>query len=99
MNTESKSITVMGHARAKSGHEDDVRKALKAFVEPARREEGCVSYELFEDLYYAGSFYTVEEWASEHALETHVKVQKPDMNKLLPLLSDEIRISVVKALK
>ena len=99
MNTESKSITVMGYARAKSGHEDDVRKALETFVEPARREEGCVSYELFEDLYYVGSFYTVEEWASEHALETHVKVQKPDMNKLLPLLSDEIRISVVKALK
>lgn len=98
MNIVNKAITVMGHARAKGGHEDAAREVLNGFVEPARSEEGCLRYELFEDFYYVGSFYTVEEWASEQALETHVKVQKPEMNKLLPLLSAEVRISIVKAL-
>ena len=89
-------ITVMGAARAKGGHEGDVRQALHAFVEPARVEDGCLSYELYEDVLYNGSFYTVETWASQRHLDKHVKNQQPDMNKLLPWLSEQLRISAVK---
>ena len=99
MSSDDQSITVMGHARAKGGHEADVRAGLHAFIEPARHERGCISYELFEDVQYTGSFYTVEKWESQSALDLHVKSQQPDMNRLLPWLSDQLRISVVKPLK
>jgi quinol monooxygenase YgiN len=99
MSSDDQSITVMGHARAKGGHEADVRAGLHAFISPARQESGCISYELFEDVQYTGSFYTVEKWENQDALDLHVKGQQPDMNKLLPWLSDQLRISVVKSLE
>ena len=98
MSSENQAITVMGQARAKGGHEADVRAGLHAFIGPARQESGCISYEVFEDVQYTGSFYTVEKWESREALDSHVKNQQPDMDKLLPLLSDQIRISIVKSL-
>ncbi len=96
MQSNDQAITVMGHARAKGGHEADVRKGLRNFIEPARKEDGCIAYEFFEDVQYTGSFYTVEKWASQDALDLHVKNQQPDTNKLLPWLSEQLRISVVK---
>ncbi len=96
MQSNEQAITVMGQARAKGGHEADVRKGLQAFIEPSRKEDGCIAYDLFEDVQYTGSFYTVEKWASQDALDLHVKNQQPDMNKLLPWLSEQLRISVVK---
>lgn len=98
MSKDNQSITVMGHARAKGGHEADVRAGLHAFIGPARQESGCISYELFEDVQYTGSFYTVEKWESREAFDLHVMNQQPDMDRLMPWLSDEIRISVVKPL-
>ena len=96
MQTNDKAITVMGQARAKGGHEANVRKGLHAFIEPARKEDGCIAYDLFGDVQYTGSFYTMEKWASQESLDLHVKNQQPDMNKLLPWLSEQLRISVVK---
>ena len=98
MSGDNQPITVMGFARAKGGREADVREGLHAFISPARQESGCISYELFEDVQYTGSFYTVEKWESREALDLHVKNQQPDMDKLMPWLSDQIRISVVKPL-
>ena len=98
MSEDDQAITVMGQARAKGGHEADVRAGLRAFIGPARQENGCISYELFEDVQYTGSFYTVEKWESREALDLHVKNQQPDMDKLMSWLSDRIRISVVKLL-
>ena len=54
---------------------------------------------MFEDVQYTGSFYSVEVWESQSALDLHVKNQQPDMNKLLPMLSEQLRISVVRPLK
>ncbi len=92
-------ITVLGSARAKGGHEDDVRQALHAFVGPARAEDGCLRYEMYEDVQYTGSFYSIEVWASQKHLDKHVKDQQPEMNKVLPWLSEQLRISVVKELE
>lgn len=99
MSSDNQAITVLGQARAKGGHEANVRAGLQAFIEPARRESGCISYEMFEDVQYTGSFYSVEVWESQSALDIHVKDQQPDMNKLLPMLSEQLRISVVRPLK
>lgn len=96
--SNTNAITVLGAARAKGGHEHDVRQALHAFVEPARAEDGCLSYEIYEDVQYTGSFYTIEIWASQEHLDKHVKNQQPDMNKMLPWLSEQLRVSVVKQL-
>ena len=96
MQSNEQAISVVGQARAKGGHEADVRKGLQTFVEPSRKEDGCIAYDLLEDVQYTCSFYTVDKWSSQDALDLHVKSQQPDMNKLLPWLSEQLRISVVK---
>ncbi len=95
---ESKKIGVVAQIRAKSGHEDEVRKAFEAVVGPSRKEAGCLAYQLFEDVHYTGSFFTVEEWESEEALDTHLRVNKAALDKAKALLREDLRISVLKLL-
>ncbi|MDZ5452462.1 putative quinol monooxygenase [Labrys sp. ZIDIC5] len=99
MSSDNQAITVLGQVRAKARHEPDVRAGLQALIEPARRESGCISYEMFEDVEHTGSFYFVEEWESQSALHLHVKRLQPYMNKILPMLSQQLQISVIRPLE
>jgi quinol monooxygenase YgiN len=64
-------VDVVAHIHAKPGHEADLRAILEAFVEPTRKEDGCLRYDLFVDLSDAGKFTFIEEWTSEEALAAH----------------------------
>lgn len=57
--------------KAKAGKEDKLRRDLSALVEPSRREEGNIRYDLFEDQSGAGRLVFVDEWASEQARVKH----------------------------
>ncbi len=94
----SEKISVIAQIRAKSGHEDDVRKMFTAVVGPSQKEAGCISYHLFEDKHYTGSFFTIEEWESEAALDTHLQVNKAALDKAKAFLREELKISVLKPL-
>jgi quinol monooxygenase YgiN len=58
---------------AEIGKEDEMESVLRALIEPTRREEGCLRYDLLRSL--KGESYVefafVEEWASEAALDAH----------------------------
>lgn len=56
---------------AKPGMEDQLRRDLSDLVEPSRKEEGNISYELFEDQNEPGLFVFVEEWSSTEARDKH----------------------------
>ena len=75
-----------------------MRKAFVAVVGPSQKETGCLSYHLFEDAHYTGSFFTVEEWESEEALDTHLRVNKAALDQAKALLREDLRISVTKLL-
>jgi quinol monooxygenase YgiN len=64
-------IDVVAHIHAKPGREADLRSVLEGFVEPTRKENGCLRYDLFGDLDHPGKFTFIEEWASREALEAH----------------------------
>jgi quinol monooxygenase YgiN len=89
-------ITVVAQIRAKSGHEDEVRSAFTKVVGPSQKEAGCIKYNLYEDKHYTGSFFTIEEWESEEALEVHLQVNKEALNRAKTLLREDLRISVLK---
>ncbi len=89
-------ISVVGQLRAKSGHEDDLRSALAKLSAPSQKEPGCLKYEVFEDKYYTGSFYTYEEWESEAALDAHLATNRSALNKAKALLREDLRISILK---
>ena len=73
MQTNATAITVMGQARAKGGHEANVRKGLHAFIEPARKEDGCIAYDLHRSHEDPGLFIFTESWESRPLWEDHLK--------------------------
>ena len=57
--------------KAKAGKEDELRHDLSALVEPSRREDGNIRYDLFEVQDQRGRFVFVEEWSSVEARTRH----------------------------
>lgn len=56
---------------AKKGQEGQLRADLTAVVEPSRKDEGNLRYELFADQADPRRFVFVEHWASPSAQEEH----------------------------
>lgn len=56
---------------AKPGREDELRKSLIAVVEPSRKDEGNLRYELFVQQEDPRRFVFVEHWANPEAQHMH----------------------------
>ncbi|SMF49101.1 putative quinol monooxygenase, partial [Pseudogulbenkiania subflava] len=56
---------------AKPGREDELRENLAALVEPSRKDEGNLRYELFVQQDDPRRFVFVEHWASPEAQHKH----------------------------
>ena len=68
--TES-SLRVVARIVAKPDKVEEVRELLSGLIEPTRREEGCVAYELLQNRSDPTDFTFVEEWASDAAFDAH----------------------------
>jgi quinol monooxygenase YgiN len=71
-------LCVVAEFRAKPGKEEELRRALRGLVEPTRKEDGCVQYDLHVHTKDPGRFVFYEKWASEedlarHAASAHLK--------------------------
>jgi quinol monooxygenase YgiN len=64
-------VTVVAEMKAKPGKESELRAALMALVEPTRKEDGCVQYDLHVHSIDPGRFVFYENWASEETLARH----------------------------
>lgn len=58
--------------KAKPGREEALRKATLALIEPTRREDGCVQYDLHRHTDHPGRFLFYENWTSPEHLERHL---------------------------
>lgn len=67
-----KSVTVIAGVFAKPGMEKEVRQMLLALLEPSRKDDGCISYNLHEEAGQPGRFWFIENWASKELLEAHL---------------------------
>jgi len=66
-------IILVAQLTAKQGEEAAVREALSAMVEPTRKEEGCLCYNLHVSTKNPADFMFYEQWASQEALAAHGK--------------------------
>jgi quinol monooxygenase YgiN len=65
-------LTVVAELRAKTGKEDDLRRALLALIDQTRAEEGCVQYDLHVHTGEPGRFVFYENWVSREHLDQHL---------------------------
>ena len=56
---------------AKDGCENKMKELLTAMVEPSKKEDGCIFYDIFQYKNNSSKFMAVESWRDEQALEGH----------------------------
>lgn len=71
-------IILVAEIKAKKGEEDAVKAALVAMVEPTRKEDGCLCYNLHESAKDKTQFMFYEQWANKEAFEKHGKTPHMD---------------------
>lgn len=79
-------LVVVAIFAAKPGREADLRSALRAMVEPTRREAGCLNYDLHISNDEPGLLFFHETWATAEAHRAHLGT--PHVRNLLVLAPD-----------
>jgi quinol monooxygenase YgiN len=68
-----KMIKVVAKGFAQEDKVNEVIEMCKELVELTRKEEGCISYELYQDINDSTILTFIEEWESQEALDKHNK--------------------------
>ena len=65
-------VTVIARLRAKEGKENSLKEILLDLIEPSRRDEGCINYDLHQSDNDSSMFMFHENWTSKEALDKHL---------------------------
>ena len=65
-------VTLIVILRPREGQETLLEAELRALIGPTRKEEGCLTYELYRALDAPGGFLLHEVWASRDAHTEHM---------------------------
>ena len=68
-------VTLTVVLRAREGQEGLLEGELRALVAPTRREEGCITYDLYRGIEVPGAFLLHEVWASREHHTAHMKTR------------------------
>ena len=93
-------VRVVAHFNARPETAGAVREIVTGFIEPTRKEAGCISYVLVQNDADPLEYTFVEEWSSNAALDAHLQTShlKTGAAKLAGLLAkpgDIRRYSVI----
>jgi quinol monooxygenase YgiN len=66
-------IKVIAHIQAKPERINETRELLTSLILPTRIEEGCITYQLFQNESDPTDFTFIEEWTSDEDLDAHLK--------------------------
>lgn len=64
-------LTINVLLEVKESKRDDYIKFVNELVEASRKEEGCLFYSHFEEVYCRNHFAIVENWANQAAVDAH----------------------------
>lgn len=64
---------------------EKVKELILEFVEPARLEEGCIYYDLYQKIEDPNTFYILDGWVNEEAVDEHAK--HPNVARVMEHLS------------
>ncbi|MGA2716224.1 MAG: putative quinol monooxygenase [Bryobacteraceae bacterium] len=64
-------LTVVAELSAKSGREEELKQLLLSIIDPVRREDGCIQYDLHVSTNEPANFVFYENWKDADALQRH----------------------------
>ncbi len=65
-------LTIVAHIESKKDKIDLVKSELVKLIEPTRKEEGCLQYDLHQDNDKPETFLFFENWTSRELWQTHM---------------------------
>ncbi len=68
-------LTIVANIIAKEDQIELVKKELLKLIEPTKKEEGCIQYDLHQDNEDSSCFMFFEKWQSRDLWQTHMKAQ------------------------
>lgn len=68
-----KSVTVLASLIAKDNKITEAKALLHSLLSPTREEEGCINYDLHQDLEKPTHFFLYENWTDKRFLDKHLE--------------------------
>lgn len=68
-------LTIVAHITAKSAKIEFVKAELVKLIDITRSEEGCLQYDLHQDIENSAHFMFYENWESRELWQTHMNNQ------------------------
>lgn len=89
-------IKVIAKLTIKEDKIETFKSGIPELVSETRKEDGCLSYQLFQDIKNKKILTFVEEWESMEALQKHMKSKhfQETMPKIAELQEKEMELSV-----
>ena len=93
-------LTIVAKNVIKEGKKDDFVALANTLINASRQEDGCMSYELFEDSKMPNMLTFIEQWRDMKAIVSHNKTEhfKAIFPKLGELLQEPMEINIYKKL-
>jgi quinol monooxygenase YgiN len=64
-------VHIVCELHCETANRERVRELALQFVEPARAEEGCLYYNLHQKLDEPNTFFIIDGWANQAAVDSH----------------------------
>ena len=68
-----KTLNVVAIAETSADRAEELKSVCLGLIEPTRKEKGCISYDLYQDITNPGKFTFIENWESKEHLDVHLK--------------------------
>jgi quinol monooxygenase YgiN len=76
---------IICEVRCETPNREKVRELLLELVGPARLEEGCLYYDLYQKIEEPNTFYILDGWVNEKAVAEHA--QHPNVERVMERMS------------
>lgn len=77
-------IKVVAKKHVNDGKFQEVINLYEELVQASRKEEGCIKYELYQDVTDASVVAVIEEWADKNALDKHMNSEH--FTRIVPMI-------------
>jgi quinol monooxygenase YgiN len=66
-------VTVVAIVETSADKTEELKSVCLGLIDPTRKEEGCISYDLYQDTTNPGKFTFIENWQTKEHLDVHSK--------------------------
>jgi len=85
-------LLIIATVHIHEGYKDELQKAFQDVIAATRKEAGCLSYNVYEDINNPSTMTFVEYWASQADIDRHN--QTPHLQALVKALEGKAHMSV-----